>query len=279
MRYRPNDSIGRLLPPVLDDGPTRRGRLTTSGARFSIVAALDTPMHDTVNELSSRTAQLCATRWWTSWVAFQRLVRQLLPLALTAILLCWWNVRVYSADEGRQVRSVAQPPAVRFMAKAHLDRGDQHCAAREFDQAIVEYTRAIELKPDFAEAYNNRAFAILSKHDGVGDPLPDLNRALSLRTNYARAFNNRGCVYLARGETEKALDDFSRAIELQPQYQRAYNNRGNARVRLGQIRLAIADLERAGKNPKRVIGFLGLILFGVLATTIAAVYGIRKSQS
>lgn len=149
--------------------------------------------------------------------------------------------------------------------EAHLDRGDGHLAAREYDKAIAEYTRAIELKPDFAEAYNNRAYASYSKYDGTGDPLADLNRAIALRPRFPHAYNTRGCVYMAGGYTDKAIADFNQAIQLQPDYPRAYRNRANAYLRKGRIGLAIADFERVGENPKRII----LYLLGALALVVA----------
>jgi len=152
--------------------------------------------------------------------------------------------------------------------KALLDRGDSHLAAREYDKAISEYTRAIQLKPDFAEAYNNRAYAFYSKYDGTGNPLADLNRALELRPDFPHAYNTRGCVYMASGDPDKAIADFNRAIRLQPNYPRAYRNRANAFLRKGRIDLAIADFERAGENPIRIILYLCIAagsIFGLLA--------------
>jgi tetratricopeptide (TPR) repeat protein len=166
-------------------------------------------------------------------------------------------------------------PALIPTAEIHLARGDHHCTLREYDHAIREYTLALQLNPDFAEAYNNRAYATVSKKDGTGHPLDDLNRALSLRPNFPHALNTRGCVYLASGEINRALADFNRALQLQPNYPRAYQNRGNAHLRQGEIRLAIADFEAAGRRPKRVLAWLGGILVLVLALIVAAGWSIR----
>jgi tetratricopeptide (TPR) repeat protein len=55
--------------------------------------------------------------------------------------------------------------------KAYLDRGNVYLDGKEYDKAVVEYTRAIELNPDLAEAYNNRAMLPLSHT--VRSLLPD----------------------------------------------------------------------------------------------------------
>ena len=154
--------------------------------------------------------------------------------------------------------------------KAYLDRGNVYLDEKEYDKAIVEYTRAIELNPGLAEAYNNRAYASYSKYDGTGNPLADLNRALELRPEFPHAYNTRGCVYLAGGQPDKAIADFNRAIQLQPDYPRAYRNRANAQLRKGHIGLAIADFERAGENPKRIILYLLIAAAAILGAVAAA---------
>ena len=117
-----------------------------------------------------------------------------------------------------------------------LVRGDKYLQSKEYDKAIIEYTHAIELKPDFAEAYNNRAYAYYSKYDGTGDPLSDLNRAIEIKPNFPHAYNTRGCVYMQSGHPDKAILDFNSAIQLQPDYPRAYRNRANIYLKRGQIR-------------------------------------------
>jgi lipoprotein NlpI len=161
----------------------------------------------------------------------------------------------------------------------HLELGDQHCAAQQFEHAVLEYTRAIELKPDFAEAYNNRAYATVRKNDGSGDPLADLDRALALRPEFPHAYNTRGCVHLAQGNVDQAIADFTRAIELKGDYPRAFRNRGNALLRKGEVRLAWADLERAGARPKRVLFWLGGIILLIVALTVAAGLSLRRSRA
>ena len=62
--------------------------------------------------------------------------------------------------------------------------GDWHGAETNFD-------RAIELKPDFAFAYNNRGITKRMQHDWAG-AIDDYSKAIELETNFALAYNNRG---------------------------------------------------------------------------------------
>src|SRR4051812_32163181 len=107
-------------------------------------------------------------------------------------LLAWTSVIIMAGGAGAFPDAEKSAAGPGDTAKAWMDRGDAHLDAKEYDKAIVEYTRAIELKPDLAEAYNNRAYACYSKYDGTGNPLADLNRAIELRPDFAHAYNTRG---------------------------------------------------------------------------------------
>src|SRR5262245_15646584 len=50
-------------------------------------------------------------------------------------------------------------------AEFYLKRGEDYSGIHDYDRAIADYNTAIELKPDYAEAYNNRGFAYYMKAD------------------------------------------------------------------------------------------------------------------
>ena len=60
-----------------------------------------------------------------------------------------------------------------------------------YEEAIKEYNQAIELNPNFAEAYNNRGNA---KHElrRYEEAIKDYDQAIELNPNFAEAHNNRG---------------------------------------------------------------------------------------
>ena len=73
-------------------------------------------------------------------------------------------------------------------AGAHVDRGDSHAYERELDEAIAEYTRAIELQPTLAEAYCKRGIA--HERKGQSDlAIADYTAALGVRPFYVDAYS------------------------------------------------------------------------------------------
>ena len=123
-------------------------------------------------------------------------------------------------------------------------RGNTYYRLDEHDLAIGEYDKAIELKPDYADAYNNRGniHAYQGEYDQA---IADFDRAIKLKPGYADAYNNRGATYYDKGEYDQAIADYGKAIELKPDLAVAYYNRGNAYYRQGEYDLAITDYDRA----------------------------------
>ena len=160
------------------------------------------------------------------------------------------------------------------VAQSCLERGDALSEARDYTAAIAAYNIAIELKPDFAEAYNNRGFAYYLNKDAE-HAIADFTRAIELRPNYPKAYNSRGVVYMSNGYgSSKAIADFDRAIALKPDFRYAYINRANARLARHPW-LALRDFHQAGMHPERIaIG----VAAGVLAVGFAVVMR-RRSRS
>ena len=115
---------------------------------------------------------------------------------------------------------------------------------QEYDEAIKHYTKAIRLKPDLTNAYNNRGnvYGQKGKFDAA---IQDFNKAIELKPQYARAYNDQGIAYGQKGKFDAAIQDFNKAIELNPQYAYAYYNRGNAYRQKGDVDAAIQDYTKA----------------------------------
>ena len=53
-------------------------------------------------------------------------------------------------------------------------------------------------------------------------------KAIELKPDYAEAYNNRGVAHGNKGNFDRAIEDFNIAMQLKPDYADAYNNRGEA---------------------------------------------------
>ena len=159
-------------------------------------------------------------------------------------------------------------------AEAYLKRGEASAGAHKYDQAIADYDMAIRLRPDYAEAYNDRGHAYHWKGGNADRAIADFTRAIELRPHYPTAYNNRGVVYMAGGHTARGIPDFDRALELDPTFRNAYVNRGNARLRLLHVGPALDDFHRAGMYPERTVAMLA----GAILLAVAGIVVVRRTR-
>jgi len=87
-----------------------------------------------------------------------------------------------------------------------IDNGD-------YDGAIENFNKVIELDPKNAKAYAGRGNAKGIFGDNKG-AIQDYNKAIELNPNYADAYNNRGIVKYKLGDYRGAIQDFNKAIGL-----------------------------------------------------------------
>lgn len=133
-----------------------------------------------------------------------------------------------------------EPHYVRFLSGAKLFRDG------DYDQALAEYTQAIGIKSDYAEAYNYRGYLYGERGD-LEKAIADYSRAISLNAGYTDAYINRGYAYGERGDLDRAIADYTRAIELEPKNASAYNKRGSLYYQKGDDDRAIGDYNAAIK--------------------------------
>ena len=89
------------------------------------------------------------------------------------------------------------------------------CEAGEYDEAIRNYTKAIEIESEFANAYSARGSAYSRKGE-YDRAITDYNRAIELDQNFAEAYLMRGIVYDRKKEHEKAVSDLNFYLKLLP---------------------------------------------------------------
>ena len=129
-------------------------------------------------------------------------------------------------------------------AQDYFRRGFRASSEGHTQEAVKEYSKAIELDPSFASAYHNRGI-LYNKLGEQQKALDDYNKAIELDPSYAFAYNGRGNVYRGFGERQKALNDYNKAIELDPSFAYAYNGRGNVYSDLGEQQKALDDYNKA----------------------------------
>jgi tetratricopeptide (TPR) repeat protein len=138
----------------------------------------------------------------------------------------------------------------------YYSRGFAYAKLRRYAEAIQDYNRVMELEPKFEAAYIQRGFTFfnMGKRDQA---IEDFNRAIALDPKLAAAYNGRGVVKANRGNFDEAIRDYNKAIEFASGFVAAYINRGLANYNLGRYDQALADFDRViGLDPDLTMGYI-----------------------
>ena len=102
-------------------------------------------------------------------------------------------------------------------------------------KAETEFTRVIDVAPDFAEGWNKRATVRFMRKDYAGS-IADCQETLARNPNHFGASSGQGLCHMWLGEYREAAVCFRRALEIHPHLDAVRHN------------LALAEAEGGGSG-------------------------------
>ncbi|KPK98512.1 MAG: hypothetical protein AMJ95_03875 [Omnitrophica WOR_2 bacterium SM23_72] len=128
-------------------------------------------------------------------------------------------------------------------AQEKFDSGMEFYEKKMYDQAIKEFTQAIERKSDFAKAHHQRGLAYQSLGK-LEKAIADYTAAISLGLCEAEIYYNRGIAYYYNDSLDKAIEDWSQAIEVDPDQPQVYQKRAYAYMLKNQYHKSWDDVRK-----------------------------------
>ncbi len=98
----------------------------------------------------------------------------------------------------------------------YQNRANANFVMGEYDTAITDYNRAIELNPKESAVYFSRGLAYFNKQSYT-PAIADFDRVIELDPKEAMAYFKRGNALEKTGNFERALSDYQKAVELDPE--------------------------------------------------------------
>ena len=129
-------------------------------------------------------------------------------------------------------------------AKAYAVRAAIYYDWGQYQNGLRESEQAIKLDPRLPWGFNARGWAYIGLRN-YPKAIEDINRAIELDPKYASAYANRSTAYYWSAKYQQALEDANKAIEIDPGLAGAYLNRGRALASLNNIQDAFKDYDRA----------------------------------
>ena len=136
-----------------------------------------------------------------------------------------------------------------------LQRGCSFIISKNYKDAIESLNNAIELNPQYYDAYIMRGITYMTLRDsGLG--IKDFDKAIELYPKSSAAYSSRAVLYASLKNYPQALKDSNKAIELEPKNADEYLSRSLLYFLMGNFQLALKDIDYAiEQEPKSV--FLG----------------------
>jgi Flp pilus assembly protein TadD len=160
------------------------------------------------------------------------------------------DVAMELADEGEYEAALPQwQKAVQLSPDeplAHNNLGVALAEKGRAEEAIRHYRKALELDPQYPEAYNNLGEA-LARSGRYDQALALFERALTLDPTQVDARSNLGATLAQQGKIDEAIPHLEKAVEFQPEAAHTHQNLGMALATIGRMAEAIRHLERAAQ--------------------------------
>ena len=160
----------------------------------------------------------------------------------------------------------------------YLPRAQVYEKLHNYDLAIRDYSKMLELEPDHIYVYNVRAslYAMVGRHDLA---LQDYSKTIELKPDQPSAYMDRGKYFAKYDKHTQAIKDYNMAVKLKPDYD-AYVGRGFSYFKLGDLKLALKDYDKAValnyRSPERVY-YNRAMLYARERNAPKAVQDLRKA--
>ncbi len=115
---------------------------------------------------------------------------------------------------------------------------------KDYNKAIENFTKSINLNPKYPESFNNRGIAY-AEIQSYRLAIKDYNDAINLNKNYFSPYLNKGIALKNSQKFNQAIDCFKICIKINPKDPIVYNNLGNLFVKLEKNDEAYLAFEKA----------------------------------
>ena len=157
-------------------------------------------------------------------------------------------VNIKSQQDEEKVREEFNTINKESLAIQKNQEGHDLIVQKKYSEAIKFLDEAIQINPNYALAYRNRAW---TNHylKNYQQAIEDYTKVIQLKPNFAetyfdKIYYNRGLSYANLQNYKQAIEDFDKAIEINPNYALIYFSRGAAYDELKNYNQAIADYSK-----------------------------------
>ena len=111
-------------------------------------------------------------------------------------------------------------------AKDYIQNGVTFYRQKEFAGALEQFDRALKQDSGLPELYYHRGNLYRDWHNQYDKAIADYSKAIQLKDDYLLAYNNRAQIYKMRHDYDKAIKDYRKILAISPLTARAHYSIG-----------------------------------------------------
>jgi tetratricopeptide (TPR) repeat protein len=166
---------------------------------------------------------------------------------VAALTVCAWKQTGYWADNetlwAHTLKCTERNWSAQFALGMALDWDGND------DEAMIHYRKALEIKPDYAQAEAGIGNVLLRKGK-VDEAIAHYQKAIQLKSDYTGVYNTLAGVFQSQSRLDDAIAGYKKALEIAPSYAEAHYGLGNVYGQMGKLDAAIGEYQQAVKlNP------------------------------
>lgn len=126
----------------------------------------------------------------------------LIGLSATAVALLFFSTQAFAAGSSSKPASDTRPGVAEYNSGVKLMKKGK------YEQAEMRFKAAVKKNPKMAEAHNNLGYSLRKQGaQNYEEALIHYNHAIELKSDFAEAYMYRGVLYMLMGYEQKALAD------------------------------------------------------------------------
>ena len=132
-------------------------------------------------------------------------------------------------------------------SRAARDLGDRYLARNDTSKALEQYLKALEMNPD--DPYLHYVLALTYDKKGLLDKAEyHLKEAIELKPDYSDAYNYLGVIYFREGKVNQAIEAYNKALD-----NLLYTKPQDAHYHLGIVYLSLKEYQKARTHLEEAI--------------------------
>ena len=123
-------------------------------------------------------------------------------------------------------------------AVAYYNLGEYCSGQGRLDEAMDDYLKAIQIRPNYDDALNNLGVTLALKGN-LDSAAARIQESIRYQPKKADAYYNLGNVFVMQNKPDEAIAAYTEALQLKPDYPEAHNNLANLLAAQGHLEEAL----------------------------------------